>query len=152
VPWDLSEWVDPASLERWIREEIDALDWSNSELIAFLHAHPAYRPKQLFYVLTYAYATGVFESHEVLSVCYTHPHLRALCEGQPPEATELSRFRRENRGLLRWAVSQVLRRAVREKFGLGDALLPAGLRRHLFDHATERLDLARHMDRAGHGE
>jgi hypothetical protein len=46
---------------------------------------------------------------------------------------------------------ELFKRVLREKFELGDTLLPAGLRRYLVDAATARLDVARDIDRAASG-
>ena len=77
--------------------------------------------------------------------CYSDPTLRELCEGAAPTAREVIAFRRENRGLLRWFLVELFKRALKAK--CGEFLVPPGLKRALFDLATERLDLARHLDR-----
>ena len=58
-------------------------------------------------------------------------------------------FRRDCRGLLKWALVQLFKRALRAR--LGDFMLPAGLKRRLVDAAVMRLDLARQMDRGYDG-
>jgi len=150
-PCDLTEWVDKKQLLQWIEEEIGGLDWSSPELLEYLEAHPEYQPKSMLCLLTYAYATGAYESDEIVRNCYEDKAFRALAQGRVPATNAIGRFRRDNRGLLKWALEQLLKRALRAKYSLGDTLLPAGLRRHLTDLAVERLNMARHMDRAAQG-
>jgi transposase len=146
IPWDLGEWVDRSTLLRWIIADVDTLDWDNAELEEFLRLHPEYQPKMLLQLLTYAYATSVFESGEVETVFFEDEGFRSLGWKKPPTGKSISRFRRENRGLFKWTIFQVLQRAIRTRFDLGDRLLPAGLKRYLVEHAIKRIDLARHMD------
>ena len=40
IPLDLTEWCPKETLLAWIKEEIEALNWSNPELLAHLSAHP----------------------------------------------------------------------------------------------------------------
>jgi hypothetical protein len=151
IPLDLSEWCAKQTLLAWIEEELQTLDWSNPELVAYLRLHPAYQPRMLLSVLTLAYATSVFESDEIVRLCYEDDTFRGLFSGPTPSPAELGRFRRENRGLLKHLLTQTFRRAVRQKFELGEALLPAGLRQFLTEIATVRLDIARHVDLASKG-
>jgi transposase len=151
LPWDVSQWIDKRRLLQWVTEEIEALDWTNAELITYLRAHPDYRPKILLTLLTYAYATGACESGEIVEGCYQDTILRKICGGEPPAPTAIARFRRENRGLLKWSLAQVFKRAFKTKFELDDAFFPAGLRRHVLDAAVARLDVARQLDRGASG-
>lgn len=151
LPLDLSEWCHKETLLAWIEQEVEALDWKNTELVNYLNAHPSYHPKSLLCLLTLGYATGNFESEEIVRLCFADETFRSLCPGAFPSPPELGRFRRENRGLLRWLLTEILKRALRSKFELGDGLLPAGLKAFLIETATVRLDIARHVDRAVHG-
>lgn len=150
-PWDLTEWVEKEQLLQWIEQEIGGLDWSNPELLNYLKAHPEYQPKLMLCLLTYAYATGVYESAEIVRNCYEDWAFRTLSEGHVPTTNAIGRFRRENRGLLKWALEQLLKNALRAKYSLGNMLLPSGLRRHVMDLTVERLNMARHLDRAAQG-
>jgi len=146
VPWDLTEWVDQSALRQWITEEVETLDWSKPEVVAILRTYQTYQPKIMLCLLTYAYATAVFESDEIVQRCYHEESFQLIAGGHAPEtANVVSHFRRENRGLLKWCLGQVFKRAIRAK--AGDVLLPAGLKRHLFDAAVMRLNVARHLDR-----
>jgi hypothetical protein len=102
-------------------------------------------------LLTWAYAAGVFESEEVTQACFQHSFLQSLCSNKPPSSTAVARFRRENRGLLRWSLVQVFKRVLKDRFKLADSFWPAGLNLYLADTAVQRLDLARQMDRGSSG-
>jgi len=150
TPWDLTEWVDPTLLRQWITEEVESLDWNDPAVVAILSTYRSYQPKTMLRLLAYAYATAVFESDEIVRRCYSDESFRLITEGHAPEtANVVSRFRRENRGLLKWCLTQVLKRAIRAK--AGDVFLPAGLKRRLVDSAVMRLNVARHLDRGAEG-
>lgn len=151
VPWNIAEWVDAQTIRAWLEEEIATLDWENPELVKFLRENPKLRARSLLTILSYAYCTGVYESEEVSHLCATDAILRSVCAEDFPSTRLLERFRRENRGLLKWLLVQILKRALRAKHNLNTSMLPAGLRQHLIELATQRLDVARHMDRAGQG-
>jgi hypothetical protein len=151
IPLDLGEWIDPQSLKGWAVEEVETLDWANAELQKYLRAHPDFRPKDLLRVLIFAYTTGILESDEIVGALQRNEGLRALWNGPGPTAKEIGKFRKENRALLKWGIVQLLKRAVQQKLELGTMRFPSGLRQALVDSAVERLDLARHMDRATQG-
>jgi len=154
IPLDLGEWVDREVLRAWVREEIEALDWGNPGLETYLQLHRGFRPKDLLRLLIYAYASGVLESEEIISALKSNDDFKELWAEPWPVAKELERFRRQNRALLRWALVQIIKRAVQSKWQLADIRFlagPAGAGAVLTEAATERLDLARHMDRATQG-
>jgi hypothetical protein len=151
VPWNIAEWADAPTIRAWVCEELDSLDWSSPELLKFLRDNPNFRPRVLLTLLCYAYSTGNYESEEISNLCASEPELRALCAQNVPSSRALDRFRRDNRGLLKWVLVQILKRALRLRYGLNYSVMPAGLKQHLIQLATERLDMARHMDRAGQG-
>ena len=152
VPWNLSEWSSNEQVLAWTREEIGALDWNNPELAALQQNRPAWRPQPHLELLVFAYAIGVCGAEEVEGLCYTDSLVKAAFPGLTPSAKSLSRFRVENHGLIRWCLEQVFKRAVRAHFELGEALVPAGVKRVLRDSAGVRTDAARHLDRATHDE
>jgi hypothetical protein len=152
VPWDITEWLDKPSLLSNIIEDIDSLDWANAELSRFLSANPNFQPRFLLVLMSYAYAMGICESEEMAEVYYRDADLKRLFPTPPPGPAALTRFRRENRGLLKWSVSQAFKRALRSHFNLGDTPIPAGLRRALNDAAATRIDVGRHLDRSVEAE
>lgn len=151
VPWNIAEWVDAPTVRAWVEEEIATLDWGNPEAVKLARDNPKLRPRVLLTALGYAYCTGVYESEEVARLCATEPTLREICGDHLPSTRLLDRFRRENRGLLKWVLVQILKRGLRARHNINTSMLPAGLKQYLVELATERLDLARQMDRAGQG-
>ena len=152
LPWDLSEWHDPGLLLEWVLADVEALNWANPELVAYLAAHPSYQPKMLLCLLAYSFATGVYESEEIVRNFYADEGLRRHFGKDAPDAKTIARFRRDNRGLVKWCLVHLFRRALRAKFGLGETPLPAGLKKYLVDAAIMRIDIARHMDRGSREE
>jgi hypothetical protein len=153
IPLDLSTWADKPLLLQWVVEEIDSLDWTNPELVQYLRANPAFRPRFNLVLMIYAYALGRYDSDEVVDLYFSEANLRRLFPEQNPNSKGVRRFRREHRGLLRWGLAQVLKRALRFRFELGEsAAIPAGLNRLLTEVATDRLGAARHFDRSIQGE
>ena len=150
IPWDLSEWVQKDALRVWAKDEVASLDWAHPEVAAYLEKHPRYRPKEILVLSAYAYAIGLFESEELVGISQREPGVRQALADYSPSVREIRRFRKENRGLIRWVLVQLLRRIFREQFGFGE-LIPAGLRRLFEENATARLDFARHMDRTAQG-
>jgi transposase len=146
LPADLTQWIEPTVLMEWVEEEVEKLEWNQPEVEAYLKHHPDYRPKIMLGLLVYAYATQVLGSDEIAGRCYSDTIFRLISRGEAPSASELMRFRRENRGLLRGMLYQVFVRAIQEHHSTGSILLPPGLKRGLLDSAVERLDIARHMD------
>jgi hypothetical protein len=152
LPWNLTEWVDPRELRAWVEEKVARLNWDNPELACLLRTQPVYHPRMMLTLLSYAYLTAVFESEDVVNACYADPMLGEICGRLPiPEVAAIGRFRRDNRGLLRWLLQQVMSRAMQTRFALSDVAIPAGVKRLLLTNATERLELSRHMDRAAQG-
>lgn len=152
VPWDITEWLPRPQLLAGIAGDIDSLDWGNPELVAFLNANPDYQLKLLLVLVTYAYAMGICESEDVVDTYYRDEKLKQLFPKPPPSPAAITRFRRENRGLLKWSIGQAFKRGVREKFELGEASLPAGLNKALMDAAAARVDVGRHLDRTVQAE
>lgn len=145
LPLDLSEWVPADVLLQWTVQEIEALDWTNPQLTAYLGQRPAAHPKMFLQLLTYAYARGALGAGEIERVFYRDPLFRALGWNQTLRPKAISRFRRENRGLLKWSLGQVIQRAVRQQLEGGTRLLP-GFQRSAERDAILRLDLARHLE------
>jgi hypothetical protein len=152
VPWDITAWLDRSSLLARITEDIDSLDWKNAELVEFLRENPNYPARFLLILVSYAYAMGVCESEEVAEVYFGDAELRQRLSSQPPSAKAITRFRRENHGLLKWSVTQAIKHALRVRYELGDTPLPPGLKRLISNAALIRIDVGRHMDRSVQAE
>ena len=150
LPWDFREWCDASQLRSWITAEIHSLDWANPEVVAHLRQRPGYDPRALLILMSYCYLTALFESDEIQRRCEADPAYGEIAGARfTPGAAGLTQFRRENRGLLKWVLVQVMKKAIRSR--VGEFPLPAGLKRRIVDAAVARLDLARQMDRGYQG-
>ena len=150
LPWDFREWCTADQLRSWVTLEIDSLDWSNPEVVAHLRQRPGYAPRALLILLSYSYLTALFESDEIQRRCEMDAAYGEVSGARfLPGAGEMTQFRRENRGLLKWVLVQVIKRAFRSR--VGEFPIPAGLKRRIVDAAVARLDLARQMDRGYQG-
>ncbi len=147
-PLDIRDWIDPWVLATWAEEEVERLYKNEPAMAEFLSPPPEYRPQMLLRLLAFAYASRVFDSEEIVQKCYTDAVFRVLCDGEPPIARDLWRFRRNTRALLERILSRVLFRSVQERFGLDSAVPHPELAEDLLHRATERLNIARHMDQA----
>jgi hypothetical protein len=149
IPLDLSEWVSVATLRDCIVPHVATLDWNNAELLERLAADPEFEPKALLNTMTLAYAMGIFGAEEIARSCSANPQFRSIRPKLPPVVSDLRQFRRENRGLLKWALAGVITMALKSQFEERDDIdtFPVGIRRHIVENATERLDIARHLDR-----
>lgn len=120
LPLDLGEWVTPEVLVRWVEMLVGSLDWKNPELLDLLRRNPAFRPRPLLSLLLHAYALGQFSSAEIVEGCYRDPQLGRWFDGSAPAVKTLSLFRRQNRGLIRWGLMELLKRSFRQKYELGE--------------------------------
>jgi hypothetical protein len=151
LPWDLTDWIQKEVLWAWIVDEVETLDWSNPDLAELLRAQPGFRPKLILCLVTYGFATEVWESAEIALLYDVEPMIRSLDAGSRPAPAALARFRRENRGLLKWTLSKLLKRVVKARFHLDHSLFPPGLKRYVEDAAVARIDIARHVERGTQG-
>jgi hypothetical protein len=150
IPLDLSVWNTTSELRDWIMTDVATLNWTDGELLELLHKHPDFEPKALLNTMTFAYATGIFGADEIARRCSEDPEFRGVRPKLPPIPEELRRFRKENPVILKWTLAKVVTRALISQFIERDTIevLPPGLRRYVMENAIERLELARHMDRA----
>ncbi len=98
-------------------------------------------------VLAYAYARQIYDPDGIVRACRTDEVLQPLCRGVAPFAIEVQWFRRRNRAVLETVLAGAFMRAVRHRFDLDGAVLPAELSEDLRKLAIDRLNIARHMDR-----
>lgn len=150
LPSDLSEWVAKAQLRKWVVERVDSFDWDNSELETLLRQQPEFEPRALLSASALAYLIGVFGAEEIVRACSRDPEFKPLRPKLPPRAEEFSTFRKLNRALIQDVLQHVTMKALWTQCVDGNdyAILPAGLRRRVAENAIERLNIARHLDRA----
>lgn len=149
IPLDLTEWVSKAQLREWVLEPVDALDWSSPELAVMLQRYPAFEPRAVLASLSLAYLCGNFCSDDVVGACSRDPEFRSIRPKLPPRMQEFSSFRKVNRALLKAVLAHVIGNALKTRFLEGDDIqqFPPGIRRLILENATDRLDIARNMDR-----
>jgi hypothetical protein len=149
IPLDLSVWVPQAQLRDWIMTDVATLNWTSAELLEILRKHPDFEPKALLNTMTFAYATAVFAAEEIARRCSEDIEFRGVRPKLPPIASELTRFRKENRGMFKWCLVNIISRALKSQLIERDTIqtLPPGLHRYVVENAIQRLELARHMDR-----
>ena len=150
IPWDLTEWAEKDVLRRWVADEVSTFDWQHPSLATYIQKHSRFRPRELLCLCGYAYATAVFDSEDILHQWHADPVLRQTLAAHSFTTRDITAFRKHNSGLIRWVLTQVLKRAVRDRYEV-EGLIPAGLRRLLEQNAAARVELARHMDRAAQG-
>jgi hypothetical protein len=143
LPWDIGEWVDRSSLASWIWEEVQVMDWHDSEPAWISRGN---RPQAIVATLVFAYATRVFDADEIVGACRQDGIFRYLCEERSPFTLDVRRFRRENRSRLITILDRVLTRAVQEHYGLSASCATLALKRLVRENAVARVDIARHME------
>jgi hypothetical protein len=150
VPLDLSLWVSVSQLREWIVADVATLNWTSPELMEALRQHPDFEPKALLNTMTLGYAIGIFTAEEIARRCSSDIEFRPVRPKIPPLQAEVKAFRKENRAVLKWSLAKVISRALKNQFVECESIdvLPPGLRRYVVQNATERLDIARHMDRS----
>lgn len=145
LPLDLRERVEPVRLMRWIHEAALELDWRNPLVVDYLRRCPEDRPQMMLTLLAYVFLTRAGGAEEIASACRSERELHLLCEGSPPFSTEITAFRRKNRRLLQFVLERVILRTVVEVSEVG-FMEVANTAENAKRQASERLDLARHMD------
>jgi hypothetical protein len=145
LPWDLTDWVPVDELLQWIEHDVETLDWNSQAMVNVLRNNPAFRPKQWLRVMLFGYLTGIYSSEEIVSFCYEREPYKSICGDAPPRRFELVTFRRENRALLKIFLVQLLKRALKHKFG--QTFLAPNVKQQLIEAAVLRLNLARDADR-----
>lgn len=149
IPPNLTDWVSKAQLRQWVLEPLAELDWSSPELAVMLKRFPSFEPRAVLASLSLAYACGIFGADDIVGCCSRDPEFRPIRPALPPRIQEFSSFRKLNRVLLKAVLAHVIAKALKTQFVEGEDIVqfPPGIRRLILENATERLDIARHMDR-----
>ncbi len=148
VPLDLRTWIAPGELASWIIEEVEAAD-SGTFAPSNSFGQPAENSfKMLLRLISFAYAAGVFSSTEIAHTCRTDKLFVSLSGNQFPFRQELTRLRRRHREVLATILSRLFRRSVSKRFNLEYEEIGPEWDSPLRSLAVQRLDIARHMDRA----
>lgn len=143
---DLSQWVHASLLRMWVEHEIRLLAGANVHPNPLSESPPGSSSESMVCLLCLAYASRRYCSRAIAEACHNDPFFKVICNGQAPAAEELSNFRRQNRWLLAQVLARVFRHAVTNLLNIEPEQLPAQSEQDLWDHALERLELARAMD------
>jgi hypothetical protein len=121
LPDNLTRLVSPGELVQWTLEAVQTLFWSNPPDGPTPVASGGFNPRVLLTVLTYSYATGVFNSAEISGQCQQEAVCRYLSMGikYAPDCIRL--FRGQNAQLLKRTLAFVIRRVYERAFLSADA-------------------------------
>ncbi len=117
LPEDLRAWVGDAELVAQVLAAVQKVDWSFPPLRTLSQQNREYRPQMLLTLLTYSYATGLYESEEIESQVYAESTLRYLAARTWPDRRTLRKFRRQHRDLVKQCLIAVIKAAWRIKMG-----------------------------------
>ena len=99
----------PVNLVQAVQHAV--LNWSDERLRPVMprQAGPAYYPRTLLALITYAYAMGTYGSLALEKLLRTDLQFLRLFENEYPSADMLRRFRRQNREAVQHCLVQALR-------------------------------------------
>lgn len=143
--WAVSESAE-ARLLLSVKAAVGQLDW-NIELAQ--GALPEFEGKwrTMICLLSFAYASCVFESQAIIGSCRTDPLFREACGGSVPFEREIRQFRRRHSTWIQTAVTQALlreqSRQFQAEFHPSDEANFIDRIRHL---AEDRITTAKQMD------
>jgi hypothetical protein len=145
LPLNLTQWFPQETILHWVHQAVDqALPELSAPSAPTRHLDD--KGRSLAVLMTFAYATQIFRSKELVAACHTLPFLNSLCGDRAPFVQEIEHFRRANRPLLELALTQVLLSAMSSKVGFQREKADPELREDLRRRAEEWLDTARHMN------
>ena len=150
LPADLTGSVGKPAL---IKLCLDAVQGAGPTELARARQHlPGARPEMFMTLLTYCYATGLYDSRDIASAIRSDSTLRYIGAGSRPDWQTLRRFRRNNRDLLRTALVHVFKQTWAFHLETGEAdyvgydWLESELVSQLSQAAADRLDVAAWLD------
>jgi Transposase domain (DUF772) len=151
LPSDLGEWFERKELVKLVLEAVEGVDCSLED------GHEAEGEMKtkfplLVTLLTYCYATGVYESRQIEFETKRDATLRYLCGNACPDWNILRNFRRFHRGAITQSLVKLFALAWKSHFGF--ELRPEGKGRETFQfwvidfpaEAAERIDRAIRCD------
>ena len=102
VPSDfLSEWIRRGALLNLILDAAQTLEWPESELKLAAKSGYAFRRLALLTVVTYCYATDVYDAKEIALRISQDEILRFLCAGTFPTWQDVRDFTHRNHDLIK---------------------------------------------------
>jgi hypothetical protein len=102
----LSEWINKGTLVSLILDAAQRLDWPERDLRLAARSGYAFRRPVLLSVVTYCYASGIYNSKDIALRVSRDEILGFLCAGTFPTWQDIRDFSRHNRDLIRQALLQ----------------------------------------------
>jgi len=110
LPEDLRLWLGGPALLRLALGIAQEHTVSALRPVFSLAASRFHHPWRMLALVTYAYASGIWQSRAVAEIAALDPGLLELCHGAAPSAALIRRFREHNSAPLCRCLEQVLRR------------------------------------------
>ena len=120
----LDEWKMRGTLLNLILEAGQTIEWPESELGLAARSGYAFRRRVLLTVVTYCYATGMYDSQKIALKISQDELLRFLCAGTFPTWQDIRDFTQHNRRLIKQSLIRTCRLAC--EFGLQPSLQQSG--------------------------
>jgi transposase len=110
LPVDLSEWLPADHLVWLVIDVVDQLDLSRLTGRYALGGvgRRAFDPKMMLALLIYGYCQGVRSSRAIERACQTDAAFRIVCALDPPDHSQIARFRQRNLDVFAELFTQVL--------------------------------------------
>jgi transposase len=125
LPNDLSLYIGKKTLVKLILEAVEGVDMGGYRPGTMSSAGVVVQPAMMLALLTYCYATGVYESMDIELNIHRDQMTRYLCAKTYPGVDVLRSFRRDGRLKISQCLATVLRRVWELRF-CGDDAEPIG--------------------------
>ena len=109
-PEDLRAWLKGPALLRLAHSVAQEHTVSSLRAVFSFSATRFHHPSRLLALLTYAYASGIWQSRAIAELAALDPNLTVLCHGEAPSMEMIRRFRNHNRHAVLRALEQLIRR------------------------------------------
>ena len=109
-PEDLRAWMNGPALLRLAHSVAQEHTVTSLRAVFSVSATRFHHPWRMLALLTYAYASGIWQSRAITGMAALDPNLAALCHGEAPSMEIIRRFRNHNRLAVLRCLEQLLRR------------------------------------------
>jgi hypothetical protein len=116
-PKDLRAWLQGPALLRLAHSIAQEQTVSALHAVFSFSAARFHHPWRMLALLTYAYASGIWQSRAIAELAAIDPNLGALCHGEAPSVELIRRFRNHNRQVILRSLEQLIRRLWCHRFG-----------------------------------
>jgi hypothetical protein len=119
---DVSRWFGKGALVSLILDVVSSVDRPPAPTDEATRPEREPQPRWLLTVLTYCYATGLYESADVERATTADPVVSYLCAGTRPARNDIRRFRRQHRELVAVCLARTLALASHSRLCIDDDL------------------------------